>query len=67
MKFEIKNMFFGGICLYEKSDEKLINLADIVLFKENEKNQSHCYQSEDWFDYHGIENALCGKIGFKFE
>ena len=30
--------------------------------KENYKNESHCYQNEDRFDYHGIKKALCGKI-----
>ena len=39
----------------------MIYLGDIVLKKENEKNHSFCYQNEDIFDYHGIENALCGK------
>ena len=25
------------------------------------KNESCCHQDENRFDYHGIENALCGK------
>ena len=25
---------------------------------------SYCYQDEDYFNYHGIQNALCGKIRF---
>ena len=38
---------------------------DIVgLMKENRKNKSYCYQSEEGFNYHGIENALCGKIRY---
>ena len=32
--------------------------------KENYKNESRCYQSEYNFDYHGIENALCGKYEY---
>ena len=61
MKFEIKDLKYGGYTLYEKSDYGLIFLGDIGLFKEDYKNKSHCYQYEDRFDYHGIKNALCGK------
>ena len=32
--------------------------------KENYKNESYCEQNQYYFDYHGIENALCGKIGY---
>ena len=64
MKFEIKDLYGGGYWLYEKSDGNLIQLGGIRLDKENEKNQSHCYQSEHRFDYHGIEKALCGKTGY---
>ena len=61
MKFEIKNIY-GGYYLREKSHERLIRLGDIVLQKENWKNESYCdYQSEYVFDFHGIEKALCGK------
>ena len=53
----------GGYVLSEKSNiNYLIRLGDIVLRKENYKNESYCYQFEDNFDYHGIEKALCGKI-----
>ena len=48
----------------EKSNEELIELGDIWLMKENKKNESYCYQTEYWFDYHGIEKALCGKFYF---
>ena len=54
-------MYWGGIHLTEKSNVNLINLSDISLLKENNKNKSYCYQIEDNFDYHGIKNALCGK------
>ena len=67
MKFDIKNLKYGGYLLYEKSSVNLITFGDIVLWKENKKNSSFCYQNEDWFDYHGIEKALCGKIGWKGE
>ena len=62
MKFEIKDLKVGGYGLYEKSSWFLIALGDIGLYKENNKNESLCGQNEDKFDYHGIENALCGKI-----
>ena len=62
MKFEIKDLYFGGIYLCTKSDYRLITLGNIELFKENINNESYCGQDEDNFDYHGIEKALCGKI-----
>ena len=66
MKFEIKYLKKGGIYLYKKSSEYLMALGDIYLNKENNKNESYCYQSEDHFNYHGIEKALCGKTGDYF-
>ena len=65
MKFEIKNLKEGGICLFEKSDEKLIWLGEIRLRKEKNKHYSHCYQDRKRFDYHGIEKALCRKVVYK--
>ena len=41
----------------------MIQFGDIVLTKQNRKNQSYCYQTVDRFDYHGIEKALRGKTG----
>ena len=62
MKFEIKDLRYGGIELYEKSDDdRLIRFGDIWLKKENYKNESYCIQYEDFFNYHGIKKALCGK------
>ena len=61
MKFEIKDMFWGGILLFKKSFCSLIQLGNIGLSKQN-INDSFCCQSPDEFDYHGIANALCGKI-----
>ena len=64
MKFEIKDLYYGGIVLYEKTDSfNLIRLGDIYLYKQNNKDFSNCFQNELSFDYHGIENALCGKTG----
>ena len=60
MKFEIKNTQQGYI-QYDKSEKQLIQLGDIVLYKYNERDKCYCEQKEDTFDYHGIENALCGK------
>ena len=61
MKFEIKDLEEGGYWLYEKSDDTLIVVGDIVLYKERKKNQSNYYQNENKFNYHGIKNALCGE------
>ena len=56
----------GGYKLYEKSDYRLIQLGNIWLKKENNKDESFCVQDEDWFDYHGIEKALCGKEDYDY-
>ena len=64
MKFEIENLEWGGYRLYKKSENYLIRLGDIYLKKENFKNYSCCWKNENWFDYHGIEKALCGKHDF---
>ena len=61
MKFEIKDLKKGGYRLWNKSVVGLIELGNIVLYKENNKIYSRCYQNEDLFDYFGIEKALCGK------
>ena len=65
MKFEIKDLEKGGIVLNQQSYYFLISLGEIYLQKENHKNDSFCNQDESRFDYHGIENALCGKEYFK--
>ena len=66
MKFPIKNNKYG-YSLNEKSNERLIDLGNIVLYKENKRNLSYCIQKDDQFDYQGISNALCGKITYKEE
>ena len=37
-------------------------MGDIVLMKENYKNESFCTEIEDRFYYHGARKPLCGKI-----
>ena len=63
MKFQIKDLEWGGYRLYGKSWKDLIMVGDIKLYKENRKSESWCEQnqSEHYFNYHGIQNALCGK------
>ena len=61
MKFEINDLYFGGFYLYKQSDYYLIKLGNIYLYKENRKIVSHCNQYENYFNYHGVKNALCGK------
>ena len=61
IKFEIKDISSGGYCLYEDYEEMLIEIGDIALCKANTKINSYCFQYQKYFDYHGIENALCGK------
>ena len=62
MKFEIKDLRGSACTLHPRSDKILIALEDIWLYKENEKNTSHCFQANYKFDYHEIQTALCGKI-----
>ena len=66
MKFPIKDIKYG--CnLYDKWNERLIILGNIILYKENNKNKSLCLQREDKYDYQGIPNTLCGKAKNKDE
>ena len=61
MKFEITDLYEGGIWLCEKTFDNLIWLGAIHLNKENVKNETFCRQDENHFNYYGIRNALCGK------
>ena len=63
MKFEVKSLKKGGYIFFDKSNPVLIRLGDISLSKENKKNQSYCLQTKENFNYHLINNALCGKTG----
>ena len=60
MKYEIKRINYGYI-LFDKSILCFFTLGDIYLFKEFNKKQSCCSENQNNFDYHGIENVLCGK------
>ena len=61
MKYEIKDTEYGGYELFNTEKEsRLIRIGNINL---STKDDCLCYceQNENLFDYHGIENALCGK------
>ena len=60
-KFEIRNSTDGGIELFKLNDEHLIALGNIMLFKQNKKEQSTVYQDGEFFENHGIFASLCGK------
>ena len=60
MKFEIIDLKNCGYKLYEKSSSFFVFLGNFLLMKG--KIGSNCGQNENRFNYHGIENALCGKI-----
>ena len=60
MKFEINNYEKGGYCLYDTSDDCLMRLGDILLYKRNGKDKSYCLQDNGYFNYHDIKNAICG-------
>ena len=59
-RFEIKDQRVGYY-LYTNSNKRLLFLGNIIICKENDKNESYYVQNNDQFDYHGIENALCRK------
>ena len=64
MKYEIKDVKNGGYNLFSiwDSNQALIRLGDIILFKEDMKSQSKCcVQTNGYIDYHGIEYPLCNK------
>ena len=65
MKFEIKDSNMGGYKLWKQSDSDLITIGEIYLIKKENRNKCYCSQQLlfCYFDYHGIENALCGKSG----
>ena len=67
MKFEIKDMKWGGIHLlkYYGVLGQCIQLGEILLSKENIKYSSSCEQNINYIDYHGIQKALCGKTKYK--
>ena len=50
--------------MIKKGAIALFYIGDINLYKEHCKNESNCYQYEDRFEYHGIEDAVCGKTGY---
>ena len=62
MKFEKVSKRNGAYFMQNISNERLIILGNISLFKKDVKEKSYTLQN-DWFNYHGIEKALCGKVG----
>ena len=60
MKYELLNKTQGGYHLYKKSDQLLLWLGDIVLYKNNKKSDSYCFELAENFNYHDIPHALCG-------
>ena len=62
MKFEKKDAFQGIIIGHEIDTFSLGVYDGFWIQKENTKQDSYTYQknSTQYFDYHGIENALVG-------
>ena len=52
----------GGYILEHDDYQRLILLGDIWLYKQDIKQFSCCRIFGNHFNYHGIKNALCGKI-----
>lgn len=61
IKISIVDTIKGGIRLWSPGNSMLIDLGDIVLYKENRKDESYCKdQRRDKFNYGEIKNSLCG-------
>ena len=60
MKFPIKQTG-QGYFLYNKSDERLIEFGNFILYKEDKRSASHCLNNLNRFDYQRTINALCGR------
>ena len=64
MKFEIQEPAYGYY-LTDQSNNLLISLGDINIFKLDKKYSSSCIQRSYAFNYHEINNALCGKSKYE--
>ena len=62
MKFEIRDITEGGYRLWNRSEDWLIAIGDIYLYKKNVSHQANCCQLGNRFNYPRIQGALCGKI-----
>ncbi|BFU22383.1 trichohyalin, putative [Entamoeba histolytica] len=63
MKFDIIQPEYAfKICNQKDNCLFSFGIGDILVYKENDKTKSWCYQNS--FEYEGIENALCGKHDF---
>ena len=64
MKFEFKNNEEDTTVLFEEISN-IFSIGDIQLIDEKGQYESLCIETSETFDYHGIENALCGDTVFK--
>ena len=64
MKFEIIDLYSGGIELYKKSDGSLIWLGEILLSKENEKGESYFMRYVKPIEDNEIKKELYRKEDF---
>ena len=61
IKFEIKQLHDNGCFFHPKRSDHLISFGEVVLYKRNKSGWSYCCQTNEMFDYHSIEKALCGR------
>ena len=64
VKFDIKDTRNGGIMMERITEDRLIELGDIVLFKRNKKDQSFYLPNDDRFNSSNISYGLIGKKAF---
>ena len=69
MKFEVKDSSqkHSGITMFENNEKQLLFIGCLLLFKKEEVNNSRCFHFDSVFDFHGIENPICGKYYLKEE
>ena len=60
MKFPVKHIM-QGYALHHKSSIRLMDLGNIVLLKEGYNQRNVCVHNEVFYDYKGIDNAVCGR------
>ena len=59
LKYEIINLELGGHKIYDRSDDRLIQIGNISLYKEEFKEEcSSLSQTDDIFNYHKVKNPL---------
>ena len=66
-KIESRYNRYNGFGINDKQQPILTEIGygpAINIYKEHYKSESVCYQEDEYFDYKGVKNALCGEESF---